>query len=147
LVSFSFRLNKVQRTVTVTRIGDSVIGNLLQQVANVGGLQNSLSGSIAAVVAFLVHPCFLAHINRKTFLVRKTNKRIRKDAKKLNIEQLEGGAFDTSRVHNYDENTQIAPKVKSDLESLCREESSSSEDEKVKQNIVEKRSSSCCQSI
>jgi hypothetical protein len=82
LVSFSFRLNKVQRTVTVTRIGDSVIGNLLQQVANVGGLQNSLSGSIAAVVAYLVHPCFLAHINRKTFLVRKSNKRIKKDAMK-----------------------------------------------------------------
>lgn len=76
LITFTFELNPTQRKVTVTRIGSSMVDYFFNQLANIGGLQNSLSSAVAALVAFFVRPCFVAHINRRTFLVRKSNKQM-----------------------------------------------------------------------
>jgi hypothetical protein len=63
----------------------------------IGGLKVTVMNALGAVIAFLVRPCFVAHINRQTFLVRKSNKRLNAEKQtKLSLNQnasefVEGG--------------------------------------------------------
>ena len=89
----------------------------MTQTSMIGALKITLMNAIGSVIAFLVRPCFVAYINRQTFLVRKSNKRLLRD--EINYlrkpkDQNEGGSpeqterssqrFGNNKVHPSDDN-------------------------------------------
>jgi hypothetical protein len=48
----------------------------------IGALKITMVNALGTVIAFLVRPCFVAHINRQTFLVRQSKERRTNQKKK-----------------------------------------------------------------